>query len=77
MIRPFVISLLLSLPASAQSVQESIRALIDDYENSVRANTQKIIAATTEEERAKYRANVPSAAPCAEKSARLGGKKRR
>lgn len=67
MIRPLLTSILLSLPVSAQSVQESIRALIDEYENSVRANTQKIIAATTEEERGKYRAAVPSAAPTAEK----------
>ena len=42
-----------------------IRALIDEYENSVRANTQKIIAATTEEEKNKYRSSIPSAGPCA------------
>lgn len=65
MIRLIATCLLLSLPAQAQSVAESIRSLIDEYENSVRANTQKIIAAKTEAERDKYRASVPSAAPCA------------
>jgi peroxiredoxin len=49
----------------ATSAHKQIRSLIDEYENTVRANTQKIIAATTEEEKAKYRSSVPSAAPYA------------
>ncbi len=71
MTRILTACLLIPLSASAQTLAESIRALIDEYENSVRANTQKIIAATSEEERASFRASVPSAAPCAEKVLRL------
>ncbi len=52
-------------PASPKTVGEQVRAVIDEYENTVRANTQKIIAATTEEEKAKYRGTVPSAGPYA------------
>ncbi|MEZ5387769.1 MAG: TlpA disulfide reductase family protein [Prosthecobacter sp.] len=64
--------LLMGLFSASLSAQEApsplavqIRALIDEYENSVRANTQKIIAATTEEEKNKYRSSIPSAGPCA------------
>lgn len=46
-------------------VHDEIRTVIDEYETKVRANTQKIIAATTEEEKAKYRATIPSAGPYA------------
>lgn len=49
----------------AQTVQQQVRSIIDEYETNVRANTQKIIAATTEEERAQYRSTIPSAAPYA------------
>ena len=42
-----------------------IRAIIDEYENSVRANTLKIINAPTEEEKARYRSTIPSAGPYA------------
>ncbi|MCB1211436.1 MAG: TlpA family protein disulfide reductase [Verrucomicrobiales bacterium] len=42
-----------------------IRGIIDEYENSVRANTLKIINATTEEEKARYRSTIPSAGPYA------------
>lgn len=59
-------SLLLSA-AEPTDVAKSIRSLIDDYENAVRANTMKIIEAKTEEEKNKYRATVPSAEPYAEK----------
>jgi len=64
-VRFFLFLLLLGTHLHAETVQEQIRAVIDEYENNVRANTQKIIAATTEEERAKYRATVPSAGPYA------------
>ncbi len=57
------VSLLAQETSSPLAVQ--IRALIDEYENSVRANTQKIIAATTDEERNKYRSSIPSAGPYA------------
>lgn len=57
------VSLLAQETPSPLAVQ--IRALIDEYENSVRANTQKIIAATTEEERNKLRSSIPSAGPYA------------
>lgn len=48
-----------------------IRSIIDDYENSVRANTQKMIAAATEEEKNKYRSSIPSAGPYATKMMQL------
>ncbi|MEN3943557.1 redoxin domain-containing protein [Prosthecobacter sp. SYSU 5D2] len=66
-----LLSLLPGLGVYAQTVlttataHEQIRSIIDKYENTVRANTQKIIAATTEEEKARYRSSVPSAAPYA------------
>lgn len=43
----------------------SIPGMIAEYEAKVRANTMKIIEAKTEEEKAQYRATVPSAAPYA------------
>lgn len=46
-------------------VHAQIRAVIDEYEAKVRANTQKIIAATTEAEKARYRGTIPSAGPYA------------
>ena len=52
-------------PPSALTVE--VRSIIDEYENSVRANTLKIIAATTEEEKNKYRSSIPSAGPYATK----------
>jgi hypothetical protein len=58
-------SLIAQTPASPLTTE--IRAIIDEYENSVRANTQKLIAAATEEEKNKYRASIPSAGPCATK----------
>ncbi|HBJ83805.1 MAG TPA: hypothetical protein DDZ88_08050 [Verrucomicrobiales bacterium] len=67
--------LLLLVSAAAQEpvapLAAQIRGLIDEYENSVRANTQKIIAATTEEEKNKYRSSIPSAGPCATKMMQL------
>lgn len=70
--------LLLSLTLSALCAQEAvsplateIRSIIDEYENSVRANTQKIIAATTEAEKNKYRSSIPSAGPYATKMMKL------
>lgn len=67
--------LLFAAPLLAQEASSSlateIRSIIDEYENSVRANTQKIIAATTEEERNKYRSSIPSAGPYATKMMQL------
>ncbi len=67
--------LLLAIPLPAQEVPSplatEIRAVIDEYENSVRANTQKIIAAITEEEKNKYRSTIPSAGPYATKMMQL------
>ncbi len=57
------VSLLAQAPASPLVTE--IRAIIDEYENSVRANTQKLIAAATEEEKNKFRASIPSAGPYA------------
>lgn len=67
MIRPLALALMLATAAHADDLATQIRAVIDDYENSVRANTMKIINAKTEEEKDKYRLTVPSAAPCAKK----------
>lgn len=50
-----------SLHAEPDATEKAIRAVIDDYETTVRANTMKIIEAKTEEEKNKYRATVPSA----------------
>ncbi|MES2735868.1 MAG: TlpA disulfide reductase family protein [Verrucomicrobiota bacterium] len=68
----FLLSGLLGVPAMqgqtarvAGPVHEQIRGVIDEYETNVRANTQKIIAATTEEEKARYRGTIPSAGPYA------------
>ncbi|HEY1085065.1 MAG TPA: TlpA disulfide reductase family protein [Prosthecobacter sp.] len=59
-------------PAAAEGgVAPRIQALIDQYETSVRANTQKMIDAKTEEERAKYRSTIPSAGPYAARVLRL------
>ena len=58
-------SILAQTPTSPLATE--IRAIIDEYENSVRANTQKLIAATTEEEKNKFRASIPSAGPYATK----------
>lgn len=57
--------------APAPALAQQVRGIIDEYENSVRANTQKIIAATTEEEKNKYRATIPSAGPYAAQMMRL------
>lgn len=71
-----LVFLLLSLVSvvsqeAASPLAIEIRSIIDDYENSVRANTQKIIAATTEEEKIKYRSSIPSAGPAATKMMQL------
>lgn len=70
---PLVVLLSLGwLPgARAQAAAEvagpakEILAIIDEYENNVRANTQKIINAKTEEEKDHYRGTVPTVAPYA------------
>ncbi|MDZ4403810.1 TlpA disulfide reductase family protein [Prosthecobacter sp.] len=64
-----VVSLFAQAPASPLATE--IRAIIDEYENSVRANTQKLIAAATEEEKNKFRASIPSAGPYATKMMKL------
>lgn len=71
-----LVFLLLSLVSvvsqeAASPLAIEIRSIIDDYENSVRANTQKIIAATTEEEKNKYRSSIPSAGSAATKMMQL------
>lgn len=48
-------------PTLAKQIQQQITA----YETAVRANTQRIISASTEEERNRYRATIPSASPYA------------
>jgi peroxiredoxin len=61
-------SFCLSLHAEeTDAIAKSIRAVIDEYENNVRANTMKIIEAKSEEEKNKHRATVPSVAPYAKK----------
>lgn len=68
-----VLLLLACCPAVPSAADEpdaaalAIRAVITEYEDTVRANTLKIIEAKTEEEKNKYRASVPSAEPCAQK----------
>ncbi|SKB03791.1 Peroxiredoxin [Prosthecobacter debontii] len=57
--------ILLGTSLHAQSVTEQIRSVIETYETKVRANTQKIIDAKTEEEKAKYRGTIPSVGPYA------------
>ncbi|MBN8421621.1 MAG: TlpA family protein disulfide reductase [Verrucomicrobia bacterium] len=71
-----IILLLLSITSvvaqnTVPSLTTEIRVIIDEYENSVRANTQKLIAATTEDEKNKYRATIPSAGPYATKMMKL------
>lgn len=63
------VSALAQQPSSPLAIE--VRAIIDEYENSVRANTQKLIAAATEEEKNKYRATIPSAGPYATKMMQL------
>jgi len=50
-------------PAAPLAAQ--IQQQIATYESAVRANTQRIINANSEAERARYRATIPSAAPYA------------
>ncbi len=66
--RSIVITLIacaLLVEAPAGEVLDRIETLITTYEDSVRANTLKMIEAKTEEEKAQYRASVPSVAPYA------------
>jgi peroxiredoxin len=67
MIRSLALALMLAGAVHAQDLATEIRTVIDEYENSVRANTLKIINARTEEEKNKYRQTIPSAGPCATK----------
>ena len=64
-----VASILAQTPSAPLGTE--IRSIIDEYENSVRANTQKLIAAATEEEKNKFRASIPSAGPYATKMLKL------
>ena len=64
-----ITSILAQAPSSPLTTE--IRSIIDEYENSVRANTQKLMAATTEEEKNKFRATIPSAGPYATKMLKL------
>lgn len=63
------VTILAQAPASPLATE--IRVIIDEYENSVRANTQKLIAAATEEEKNQFRASIPSAGPYATKMLKL------
>lgn len=68
----FLFLLLLTIvPACAAPLSVEIRGIIDEYENSVRANTQKLIAAATEEEKNQFRASIPSAGPFATRMMKL------
>lgn len=49
------------LHAEPDATETAIRAVIDEYETKVRANTMKIIEAKTEEAKNKYRGTIPSA----------------
>lgn len=63
------VSILAQAPSAPLATE--IRSIIDEYENSVRANTQKLIAAATEEEKNKFRSSIPSAGPYATKMMKL------
>lgn len=69
MIRCLPVALLLATTfhgaSSGGEVLDQIEQIITTYEDSVRANTLKMIEAKTEEEKAQYRASVPSVAPYA------------
>lgn len=68
MFRLLLVALLYPLLTSSLAggeVLDQIQAIITTYEDSVRANTLKMIEAKTEEEKASYRASVPSVAPYA------------
>ncbi len=67
MLRLITLILLFATHAAAQGLSLQIRTIIDEYENSVRANTMKIIQAKSEAEKDQYRATIPSGAPCAAK----------
>lgn len=54
-----------AVSTESASPAKMIQAIIDEYENNVRANTQKIINAKTEEEKNHYRGTVPTVAPYA------------
>lgn len=51
--------------APAGEVLDQIEAIIRTYEDSVRANTMKMIQAKSDEDKARYRASVPSVEPYA------------
>lgn len=66
MLAPFIrLLFFLGCTAALSAQQGQIQAVIEEYENSVRANTMKIIEVKTEEEKARYRSTIPSAAPYA------------
>jgi len=63
--------LLAAVHACAEPLATEIRGIIDEYENSVPANTLKLIAAATEEEKNQFRASIPSAGPYATRMMKL------
>lgn len=69
--RFLLLPLLFAVQACAEPLAVEIRAIIDEYENAVRANTLKLIAATTEEEKNQFRASIPSAGPYATRMMKL------
>lgn len=65
--RFFLLSSAATLLAFTAHAASPVRGEIDAYENAVRANTERIINAQTEEEKNRFRASIPSAAPFATK----------
>ena len=51
--------------ATANDLAQRVRERIEAYESAVRANTLRIVEASSEEERARYRASIPAADPYA------------
>jgi peroxiredoxin len=65
MTRHLLLFICFALSAHGQA-PAGFRALIDNYESAVRANTLLIIDAKTEEERTKHRSTIPDSRPYAE-----------
>lgn len=65
------LQLIFATTAGAADLARLVRERIDAYETAVRANTQRIIDAQTEEERARHRAAIPAADPYAAEVLRL------
>ncbi len=53
--------------AKPSALEAEVRAIMEGYDDSVRANTLKLIAAKTEQERATFRASVPAVGSAAQR----------